>query len=268
MTASRSSVVIACTFRSFNGGPNDSIQKNFLDCLSQQTIPVRLVVTQWGEIGVREALTESGIAFELVEKARGKWSHTEVLRNAVMYSSSSAIMWTTSDITFADNFIETFITNPKIDSGFATSWPHYSINSESELRIRPYSELDFVFLSSKIASQVSNLLDATPNIGWGLFENQLTWACKKISGKRGLNLIRKVRAIKTDNPRVELSELPETLRLDWLANKERWLGSLPGLKQIWLLTSWSVLRYSGTPHKFKVIATKDLLRDVIAKLKL
>lgn len=238
-------LAIACSFRSFNGGENDQIQNRFLDSLRSSADLVSLSVTQFGEIGVYENLLASGLEFDLVESSSTRWSHTEVFGNAVSRHPNSNILWTTVDVELNRNLIISALKSLRLRP-FATSWPHYSAIGD-ELRPRFWSELDSVFVSNLICARLYVELQKYPNIGWGLFEHQLTALSFEVSGMRGVNLHSETtKIIKSPNPRFELAELPDRLRDDWIANKLRWRPWLTvGARKFWILPGPLLLAFKG-----------------------
>lgn len=241
----RNKLAIACSFRSFTGGENDLIQKRFLDSLRSSSDLVSLVVTQFGEIGIHEHLIESGLEFDYIESTSSRWSHTEVFGNAVSRHPNAHILWTTVDVELNRNVIIAALNGLELGP-FATSWPHYS-EVNGVLSPRLWSEIDSVFVSNLICPRVYGELQKYPNIGWGLFEHQLTALSFSVAGRRGLNLHSDAtRIIKSPNPRFELAELPDRLREDWKANRFRWLPWLSvGVRRIWALPGLLLFAFQG-----------------------
>ena len=101
-------LVVCTTFRSFNGSPNDRIQREFLRAVAAQTYPDwELAVTIFGETGVEDALRTAEVPFTVFEGSPGdyRFSLTEVLSNGVAHADStghgsSIVLWTTCDVVF------------------------------------------------------------------------------------------------------------------------------------------------------------------------
>lgn len=124
-------ILIACTFREFNGDVNAQTQELFLQSLKNQTYQnYRLVVTNFGEKFVKKKLQELNLPFEFHQsrqQVRSSWS--EVIANTFPYlqEGNHIILWTNADIAYDKNFFQKMIElfEPRIGG---TSYPaiHYS----------------------------------------------------------------------------------------------------------------------------------------------
>ena len=62
--ADRREILLCCTFREFDGGPNDDVQHAFLESVARQGHPdLRLVVTNFRERNVRRELDRHGVRY-------------------------------------------------------------------------------------------------------------------------------------------------------------------------------------------------------------
>jgi hypothetical protein len=93
-------IVICCTFRSFSNAENDEIQYAFLESLSSVSLTERfeLVVTQFGETGVEEALKKFPIKSTIINEVSQRFSLTKVLLNGIEHAKGGSVVWTTVDI--------------------------------------------------------------------------------------------------------------------------------------------------------------------------
>ncbi len=106
-------IIIACTFREFDGGINDKIQRKFLQSLKSQTINNNfcVVATTFGEKNIKKTLDELNILNDTFVGDNGAFqcSQTEVLINAIRIAkerNSKVIIWTTCDIVYHPKFLE------------------------------------------------------------------------------------------------------------------------------------------------------------------
>lgn len=124
-------IVVSMTFRGFDGSPNDKIQRTFLKSVKNQTYSnYILAVTIFGEKGVPEALTESGVPHVLHYAAPGnykKFSLSYVLLNGIRvskeYNEESILLWINADNILDPDYFQRLanVTGKKIAG---ISYPH------------------------------------------------------------------------------------------------------------------------------------------------
>ena len=214
-------LVITCSFRSFNGGINDSIQRNFIKSVKNQKIPVHLVAVQFGESNIIEEL--SGVKYTYLE-FKGPWSHSKVLSAAHDLFSNNDIVHTSVDVILPHNFSGN-VSNALLNFDYCTSWPYTTIGiNESELdKAQKSTCLDLIAFSKRILPQVSELTIESPNIEWGLFEHQaVCFGYLSSKRKRGVNLYPDIKIERQETPHIELGETTAILKEKWRANHTRW----------------------------------------------
>ena len=262
--------IVACTFRPFSGTSNDYIQDEFLKSIKAQTVPVRLIVTEWGEVGVCEKLRNSGIPFELIQGTGDKFSHSQVFSNAYQKFPTLDIIWTTADVYFAPNFFEE-ITSALQKKNYAVSWPHYKRQDEILTTLpRLTPELDLVGISKRITNQVSSRVNQYRNIGWGAFENQLIAFAQEAQGnpKFGSNISLNSKMWKTENPREQLNISTEKLRQESLENIKRWQGWLINRKRKKFISmNFLLLQFSNIPFKIRLSLIRSYTLEYLRKFK-
>lgn len=259
-------LVVACTFRSFDGTSNDAIQRKFIESLALQKYPFHLVITQWNELGVEDALSAQGVKFSRISGTGEKWSLSQVFFNAQQLFPEANILWSTVDLSFSPHLFYD-INSALLESDFVTSWPHLNTVDTLEGHSRIHmSELDLVAISSRITKKVCEQITKHRNIGWGLFEHQLCAFARQASPKvrAGINIYNKAKITKTENPKTLLKELPERLRSELAENVARWK---PWLNTYWRLQNLNLdfvlLRLSGTPLKIRIKLVKRYSKNVI-----
>ena len=151
-------ILVAVTFREFNGDVNSQIQQAFLDAVKKQTYTnYKLVVTNFREKFVKRELQKSGLPFEFHQSAKEEiWrSFTEVIANTFPHleKRKHIILWTNADNIFQPNFFEEIINNFEPNTG-GTSYPHmtyfsledfknsYSIDTYHGNPIKSFYQLD------------------------------------------------------------------------------------------------------------------------------
>lgn len=106
-------IVIATTFRDFNGSLNDQIQLNFLDSLVSQSYKnFTLVVTIFREKNVEKVINShpvnSAIFFSEIPQNK-KFCLSDVFMNGLRVLAdkpSAGLIWTTCDVIFETDFLE------------------------------------------------------------------------------------------------------------------------------------------------------------------
>lgn len=128
-------ILIAVTFREFNGDVNSKIQDLFLDSIKKQTYQkFRLVVTNFRETTVKKRIDKSGIPYEWHQSNTPDiWhSFTEVFGNTFKHleKDKNILLYTNADNIFETNFFEEIIKHFEPYSA-GTSYPHrYFFNIE------------------------------------------------------------------------------------------------------------------------------------------
>jgi hypothetical protein len=235
-------LVIGTTFRSFDGSPNDRIQREFLRALAAQTYADwELAVTIFGETGVEQALRDAGTPFTVFRGSTGdyRFSLTEVLSNAIAHADSiahgtSIVLWTTCDVVFPPRLFEGIV--GRFEPGDAgTSHPHLEAASFEDYaagRIKdiwPYAPLsrerrnegiDFIYFDGDLFAPGSPSLAALEKyrfVDWGLFEHFLTGLAQLHAGRR-LNLWASAPVVKIGNARGVGKETESYFQRAWDRN--------------------------------------------------
>ena len=135
-------IVVCVTFREFDGGPNDRIQRLFLDSIAQQTYSnFFLCVTNFREKKVRAVLEEYEIPFTFDQaQVDTKISLTCILEHGIrkLQPGNSILMYTNADHIYPAHFLETVAR--EFEPGCAgTSYPQIVYNTVSDFqRERPF----------------------------------------------------------------------------------------------------------------------------------
>jgi hypothetical protein len=235
-------LIVCTTFRSFDGSPNDRIQRQFLRGLAAQThADWELVVTIFGETGVEETLQDAGVPFTVFRGSTGdyRFSLTEVLSNAVTHSDSlgrgtGIVLWTTCDVVFPPHLFAGIVGRFKPgDAG--TSHPHREAASFDDYTagriddVLPYAPLsretryegiDFVYFDADLfapGSPSRAALEEYRFVDWGLFEHFLTGLARLYAGRR-LNLWASAPVVKIGNDREVGQETAAYLKRAWDRN--------------------------------------------------
>lgn len=172
-------IVIAATFRDFNGNANDQIQRLFLKSIRNQTHQnYLLAVTTFREKNVARALSEEGVSHVIFQGDAGehRYSLTQVMLNGIKVSKEykdSIMLWTTSDVVFDPHFFENIAARTGSQT-CGTSYPHTMYDSVEDYAKRKSSGLlwygiDSIFYSSDVFEQpmAEESLRKYPNEGWG-----------------------------------------------------------------------------------------------------
>ena len=237
-------IVVCTTFRSFDGSPNDRIQREFLRSLAAQDHSGwELVVTRFGETGVDEALRDAGVPFVLVDAERGdyKFSLTDVVLNGLARTDqrgdgSTVILWTTCDVIFPPNLFGDVVRRLRPgDAG--TSHPHSIARSLEEYAAGSISlayphgrwsdesvdeGIDFVYFDADLlasGTQARSALEEYRFVDWGLFEHFLTGIAELYAARR-LNLWAVAPVVKIANDRVASAETEAYFDRSWNRNYE------------------------------------------------
>lgn len=254
-------LVITCSFRSFNGGVNDSIQRKFIQSVKDQEVPVHLIAVQFGELNVLAEL--SGIKHTYLE-FNGPWSHSKVLSAAHELFPNNDIVHTSVDVILPNDFSQN-VANALLDFDYCTSWPYTTLGlHESELdKARKSTCLDLIAFSKRIIQPVAKLATEFPNIEWGIFEHQaVCFAYLSARRKRGVNLYPNTQIERQETPHIELGETSTILKEKWRANHARWKPWLEVsiYRTLWLSIFWVLLKFKQTPFRLQFWLWKNFLK--------
>lgn len=172
-------IVIATTFRDFNGNANDKIQRLFLKSIKGQTHQnYILAVTVFKEKNVAKVLSEEAIPHIIFQGDAGehRFSLTQVMLNSIKVAKEnkgSILLWTTSDVIFDPSFFEKIAAHTG-EQTCGTSYPHtiyhtiedYMQGKDSK---RLWYGIDSIFYSSDVFDKPAGeeALRNYPNEGWG-----------------------------------------------------------------------------------------------------
>jgi hypothetical protein len=236
--------------------------------LLNQSVPCHLVVTQWNEIGVLQALTKANVEFSFINGVGNKWSHSQVFNNAHLKFPNENIFWTTVDVSFEKNFFslgETILNK----YNFITSWPNSNLSSTLE-KSNLSTGLDTIGISHRVIDFVAKRVMEYPNIGWGLFEHQLVAFSQEanVYNKKGKNLVKYSFVSKSENPRGDLGEPLSRFGQERELNKLRWSEWLSYKKRHrYLSDTFLLFQFSGTPFSKKFLLLKRFIKyEFIPKL--
>ena len=121
-------ILVCMTFREFEGGINDRIQRLALQSIKDQTYHnYKLIVTVYREKNVQNVLSEYGFDY-VIHKCRieDDYTHswTEVISNSFKYlqKDQHIIYWSQADTVIEPDFFQEII-NKIQPGGSGTSWP-------------------------------------------------------------------------------------------------------------------------------------------------
>lgn len=216
-------IYIAATFREFDGSENDKIQILFLQSLMRQSFTnFELVATTFEEKTVKNKLNSLEIKTKIYEekKSNYRFSLTKVLENSINYAEKNHndkeyfIIWTTCDMVFEDNFLDSVYKYNKLSNKKSSiiSHPHLMHQSVNDLKNRkftirgPKDGIDYVGFSGKLIndqfkSDISNYFYSD----WGIFEHFLVAMAVKYNFTR-LNLFEVSKTNKITNDRIVNNE--------------------------------------------------------------
>ena len=222
-------VIICTTFREFNGNSNDSIQRLFIDSLKAQSFKDwELVATTYKEKNVGKALKEMKVPHVIYESDLKdcRFSLTEVLVNGAEVARNNAadlIIWTTCDVIFEDNFLETIIKEYK-PGIVGTSHPHLIAETIGDFNKGNVTGalnegFDTLYFDSKILTEKTAAEDIKKYFfkDWGIFEHFLI-AFGTFYGSRLVNVWSKSKIYKISNDRTVNLETNDYLRDSWNKN--------------------------------------------------
>ena len=127
-------ILVCITFRDFDGGINDKIQRLVLNSFKSQTYKnFKLVVSVYREKNIEKVLKEYALDYEIHNcKIKNNYSHSfsEVIYNAFSYleKDKHIIYWSQADTVIDENFFEEVIKNYQ-ENFSGISWPVYYYDS-------------------------------------------------------------------------------------------------------------------------------------------
>lgn len=129
-------ILVCCTFRDFDGGPNSLISEKFLQSLQQQTYKnFKLILTNYREKNVEKTIAKSGLNYEFFqsEKQDCMYSWTEFIANSFGFlgKGKHIILWAYTDLIFEPNYFEEIISNFSEGIG-GTSYPQITYSNLSD----------------------------------------------------------------------------------------------------------------------------------------
>ena len=223
-------IVIACSFRSFNNSTNDRIQHSYLNSLKdQKRVNIIVCAVQFGEIGIKEVLGDSGLEHLLIDLGSQKYSHTEVVLQTLKHFPGTKIFWSTVDLNFPSDFF--YFASMQLESAWmVTSHPHiidderYPNDVAVWRRYKGYG-FDLIGLSASAIETIKPDLISFRNVGWGGFEHQLIafGRSRKPKTKKMINMAPRFFLSKYTNPKEELNEPNKLLQDEWYENYLNWL---------------------------------------------
>lgn len=218
-------LVIATTFRDFNGSENDYIQYRFLNSLAKQTFrDFTLSVTIFKERNVEKIINNyslDSVVFKSQIANDKKFCLTDVFANGMrlcLERNSDALIWTTCDVILGEDFLEIFAALLQPDS-LLTSHPHIIEGQEKHPSFD--SGFDMVGFGSKALqnSKFQNTIQKYIFYDWGLFEHFLV-AIGMHYGCKAVNLYIKSPIVKIENDRKPGKETAIWLDKCWKLNKK------------------------------------------------
>tara|TARA_B100000959_G_C14891795_1_gene587060 strand:- start:93 stop:986 length:894 start_codon:yes stop_codon:yes gene_type:complete len=223
-------ILIATTFRNFNGSENDKIQRMFLNSLVNQSYKnFKLIITVFKEKNVQTEISKypiDAVFYKHNTPEEYKFSMsvlTENLIKEINLCINSIGMWTTCDVIFDSNFFSEISKNSS-DNFFGTSHPHITyknlndFNEKISIKNRIESGgMDCFFFDSKILLKNEKILKKYPNKDWGLYENFLT-GIAIINKCKMINIFNLSKILKIDNDRKPGKETIKWLRNSYYKN--------------------------------------------------
>lgn len=264
--------VIATTFREFKNNDNDNIQIRFLESIQNQSLnSVHLVVTTFNEKNVESFIKSNHndikSFFYHSNLKSHRYSHTEVLLNAINYSQKfqrAIMIWTTCDVIFENNFLENIAVKYSQDF-WGTSHPHHIYNSiqyfnKRQLQGTPRINegIDTIFFDSSRFrdKKIIQQLIKYKFYDWGVFEHFLIGIGVKFF-KNGINIYNSVKINKIVNNRTLTNE-----SIEFLSNshKQNSITFRDYLKENSLSKSFFDLEYCNKKLKIEGSSLKYIIR--------
>lgn len=219
------------TFRSFDGSPNDKIQRMFLQSVKNQTYKnYILAVTIFGEKGVPEALIESGVPYVLHYAEPGeykKFSLSYVLLNGIRvskeYNEESILLWINADNMLDPDYFER-LASLKGEKIAGISYPHIgyrTLEDHSNKKTGRYGwyGLDSAFFGSDVFDDAFiGAVKKYPNNDYLYFEAFVV-ALATVFCKTRINLNPPGYFV-IANDYVALKQTPESVKVSGIKNME------------------------------------------------
>ena len=173
---------------------NTRIQLNFLESLRKlsNSFDIGLVVTQWHENGVKDALEDSGVDFILTNLDEVipfyRYSLSTVLAEGFKRADGDAIIYTTCDVELTQDFFKR-VELDLLAGSILIPFPYRELDYSSSKGIRgrvnssdkiiESTGIDtFVFSSDAVKKLInSELLNRYRFLGWGMFDHFIILAC-------------------------------------------------------------------------------------------
>lgn len=133
-------ILVCITFREFDGGINDKIQRRVLESLKEQTYQnFKLIVTNFKEKNVKKVLDEYSLPYEFHQSDLKDYNYswTELIESSFTHleKGKHIVYWTQADCIIEPNFFAEIINNFKPGCG-GTSWPVLYYDSLEDFEIR------------------------------------------------------------------------------------------------------------------------------------
>lgn len=249
-------IVIATTFREFNGSLNDEIQKQFLNSLANQSFSnFTLVVTVFREKNVNRVLRSMNINFKIIISsvpAEKKFSLSHVFLNGLNYAlskNSAGLIWTTCDVVFQEKFLETVSKYLK-NNVMITSHPHVVKNQNMYYSIN--SGFDIIGYGKDILRnpKIHEAIIRYKFYDWGIFEHFLI-ALGKCVKCHSINLYLKSPVLKIENDREPGNETKNWLEQSWSFNKTTFdsFAKDNNISSLYLSLSYCHLKFKMLDYK-------------------
>jgi hypothetical protein len=245
-------VIVAVTFREFNGSENEKIQRLFIESIRNQTYSHwRMIVSVFNERLVADEIGKydfDSVVYQSGPANGYRFSLTDVLLNGIQEAVTeerAIVLWTTCDVIFPADFFEQIVANAT-PGFFAVSHPHVTYASRAKLGSEDYhpasinSGMDIVIMDSA-PFRVPENLDLVRRyryVDWGIFEHFLVGVAKVIGGRR-INLFPVAKIAKIENDREVGAETTAWLLKCWERNKvvlERFIDDFGLSRQLLNLT--------------------------------
>lgn len=173
---------------------NTRIQLNFLESLRKLSdfFDIGLVVTQWQESGVKEALENSGIDFILMDLDEVipfyRYSLSTVLAEGFKRADGDVIIYTTCDVELTQAFFKRveldllagsiLIPFPYLELAYSSSKGiKGGVNASNEIT-EPTGIDTFVFSRDAVEKLINSIFFSRYRfLGWGMFDHLIILAC-------------------------------------------------------------------------------------------
>ncbi len=216
-------ILLACTFREFDGGENDAIQRIFLDSIKSQTFKeLKLIVTIFSEKKVKDVVQSYGLSQKVVKgnvDCERRYSQTQVLLNAISEAKKTLsvryIAWTTVDIKLPSNFLEEIFGRDFTQNTCAIIHP---ANKKGFLEKRLSEGFDFLLFDARTLIEAEEDIKNYTIEGWGCIEHFLIAIATKYKMNL-VNLYPQIKIIKMENDRVQGGQTPSWIFKSYWENR-------------------------------------------------